>query len=807
MSEKEIIGRQFGDFKITEALGKGGMGSVYKSTQLSLHRPVAIKILSPSFANNKEFVERFDLEAKSVASLVHQNIIQMHSKGVTEEGLHYFAMEFVDGEDLAVKIKRGVEFSEEEIVDIIRQSCMGLESAWKKRIIHRDIKPSNIVITKEGVVKIADFGLAKSLESTNKLTRTDVFMGTVNYTAPEQGEGEQIDHRADIYSLGIVFYHLLTKRVPFKATSPSAVIYQHIHKRPTPPREVNPKISPEIEKVVLKAIAKKPEDRYQNMVEFRKALEAVKQKQPLPGKKEKIWEGKRNRIIALAGIILPLIIGSSTWYFLSHKAKDETAKIVPAPEMQKDETIKIVPVPEIQKDETSEIVQAPEMQKDEGKLKYDEIMENIYEASNYADKSVFASDLPPETVNLSSIVVLDEFPKENKHYKIDGIVRTDVPYYRFLIKSPHGDYDVLSIRDLFKVCHEIRVIENYRATEEGSEAWNAAGKSFKNIGRGAMQIIKEPTESVRAFGRAGKKLWRGIGRFLDNDEKKASDGTDRARGGKGMFVGKHARQFAAEQGLDVYTDNLYAKALIREVARKRAKGSVGVSAGLIFFSPITSVQLLSYSLTPSGIDPETEKLIRDESPPELKLILVNRYKELGPIYGKRYILKTFLNNPNYTPREKAYIYFYLKRLVKLDDDSPGVEDPVPAIDYLGNAGSPDEATFGTNQIELLSSYQQHAKDLKTLVITSNMLGAITEKKKLLFIIPYDIVGNTTDMKEFLDEVVADAKEHGAKKTQLWFMGNVTKGFIKKSSSKGITVKDNVLKYPHFAPKDTSDKSE
>ncbi len=275
-----MTGKRFGDFEIREEIGKGGMGQVYKARQISLDRDVAIKILPSNLSGVEEFRERFDIEAKAVASLVHENILQMYSKGITDDGIHYFAMEYVDGEDLSDKINRGVHFSEKDAVDIAIQVCRGLETAWRKNIIHRDIKPSNIMVAKNGTVKIADFGLAKSLDATKKMTQTNMYMGTVAYTSPEQGEGKPLDHRTDIYSLGIVLYQLLTGSVPFKAETPSSVIFKHVYEAPPSPRTINPAISPQAEAVVLKAIAKKPEDRFQNAVEFREALESLVKVQP-----------------------------------------------------------------------------------------------------------------------------------------------------------------------------------------------------------------------------------------------------------------------------------------------------------------------------------------------------------------------------------------------------------------------------------------------------------------------------------------------------------------------------------------------
>ena len=329
-----MIGKRFGDFEIKEEIGRGGMGSVYKARQISLNRYVAIKILPRNLSNDDEFVERFDIEAKAVASLIHQNIIQMYSKGVMEDGTHYFAMEYVDGEDLSFKIKSGVRFSEKKIIDIIIQACQGLESSWRRNIIHRDIKPGNLIITKDGVLKIADFGLVKCTEATKKLTRTNVYLGTVHYSSPEQGEGKPLDHRADIYSLGIVLYQLLTNKVPFEGETPSSVIYKHVYEAPVSPKNINPNLSPQIEAVVLKAIAKRPDDRYQNIVEFREALESVKQmwsdkmmeSTAAPAEKMKgISRGRRNVIVIVALLIL-LIGGTVMFAIISPPLKTEPGR-------------------------------------------------------------------------------------------------------------------------------------------------------------------------------------------------------------------------------------------------------------------------------------------------------------------------------------------------------------------------------------------------------------------------------------------------------------------------------------------------
>lgn len=424
----------------------------------------------------------------------------------------------------------------------------------------------------------------------------------------------------------------------------------------------------------------------------------------------------------------------------------------------------------------------------------------------------FGGEASPSTVSFSSIAILKNLSRENKYFTIDDTVRVDGYYYRFLIKSPHGDYDILSTRDIFKTCHEIRVIEEYRATKEGSEAWNAAGESLKNIGRGAKQIVKEPKESAKAFARAGGKLIRSIGRFFKKQgegkpDEKAGDGTDRDKGGEGLFVGKHARQFAAEVGLDVYTDNPYAQALIQEVAKARSRGSIGTSVGLFFLAPVQGLGLLSNALTPNGFDAETEKLICEESPAELRYVLTGKYKtELGVECNDNSPIKTLLDNPNYSPREQAYLYFYLRRLTK-PETGEGAEGLPGVIEHLGKVKLPVAATFATNQMELLFAYQKHENNLTRLITAADMVGGVTGKQEQIFIIPYDMVESTAEMKDFLNEMAKSAKTHGVKKTQLWFVGDAMSDFISEAKSLGITVRKNALLLPHFAPVDTEKKGE
>ena len=220
---------RLGTYRIIETLGAGGMGVVYKAHDQSLDRHVALKVLSRELTQNKQFVERFEREARAAAQLSHPNITMIFFCG-SQDRTHYYVMEFVEGRNLADLVKERGVLQPTRALDIARQSALGLKAATAHRIIHRDIKPSNLLLTAEGQVKITDFGLAKAVLGTAlELTSTGVVMGTPLYMSPEQGRGANVDHRSDIYSLGATLYHLLTGKPPFDADSPIALILKHIN--------------------------------------------------------------------------------------------------------------------------------------------------------------------------------------------------------------------------------------------------------------------------------------------------------------------------------------------------------------------------------------------------------------------------------------------------------------------------------------------------------------------------------------------------------------------------------------------------
>ncbi len=261
--DEGLSGSTLGDFVLETLLGRGGMGAVYKGRQVSLDRPVAVKILPPHLAHDEGFRGRFQIEAKSVAKLTSAHVVQVYGAGI-DRGLHWFAMEYVEGHDLARLVREKGKLGHRESLDFVLQAARGLAAAGDLGIVHRDIKPSNLMVTPKGVLKLMDFGLAKVSGSGDRLTMTGTVMGTVSYFSPEQGRGESCDHRTDLYALGVVFYELLTGRLPFQGEDPTSIIYQHIHVAPKAPREVDPAIPEDYQAVCLKCMQKRAEDRYQD---------------------------------------------------------------------------------------------------------------------------------------------------------------------------------------------------------------------------------------------------------------------------------------------------------------------------------------------------------------------------------------------------------------------------------------------------------------------------------------------------------------------------------------------------------------
>jgi serine/threonine protein kinase/Tfp pilus assembly protein PilF len=255
-----------GKYRIIKKLGEGGMGVVYKAEDTRLERTVALKFLPSELSQDSKSRDRFIQEAKAASGLDHPNICTIYEIGESEEERMYIAMSYYEGETLKEKIC-SVKLELEETLDITRQMAQGLAKAHGKGIIHRDIKPANAIITSDGLVKIVDFGLAK-LAGEMRITRTGTTMGTAAFMSPEQAQGEEVDHRTDIWSLGVVLYEMLAGQLPFQGENEQSVLYSIMNRDPEPVSNLVPGIPAELEQIVAKALQKNPEDRYQSFDEF-----------------------------------------------------------------------------------------------------------------------------------------------------------------------------------------------------------------------------------------------------------------------------------------------------------------------------------------------------------------------------------------------------------------------------------------------------------------------------------------------------------------------------------------------------------
>ncbi len=259
------IGMMLGDrYEILEKIGTGGMSDVYKAKDHKLNRNIAVKVLKQEFSENNNFVNKFRTEAQAAAGLMHPNIVNVYDVG-SEGGIHYIVMELVEGITLKKYIEKKVRLSAKEAVSIAIQISNGIEAAHNNHIIHRDIKPQNTIISKEGKVKVTDFGIAKA--ATNNTVSSNV-MGSVHYTSPEQARGGFSDERSDIYSLGITMFEMLTGRVPFNGDTTVAIAIKHIQEALPYPSDYADDIPYSVEQIVLKCCQKSPDRRYQSMGEL-----------------------------------------------------------------------------------------------------------------------------------------------------------------------------------------------------------------------------------------------------------------------------------------------------------------------------------------------------------------------------------------------------------------------------------------------------------------------------------------------------------------------------------------------------------
>jgi eukaryotic-like serine/threonine-protein kinase len=274
----EVLGERY---QLQDPIGRGGMATIYRGRDLRMDRVVAIKVLREVYSTDPKFVTRFQREAKAASSLQHPNIVQVYDYGQSD-GNYFIVMELIEGTDLRRYLRsRGVLAVDRAII-IAHDVALGLGAAHRRAIVHRDVKPQNILVGRDGSIKLTDFGIASVYKDINaeRLTTTGMTLGTVQYYAPEQAQGEIVSPAADVYALGIVMYEMLTGRTPFDGDTPVAVAMQHIQDAPTPPSQLNPNIPPALEEIILNCLEKEPGARFRDGSTLARALELLGDEEP-----------------------------------------------------------------------------------------------------------------------------------------------------------------------------------------------------------------------------------------------------------------------------------------------------------------------------------------------------------------------------------------------------------------------------------------------------------------------------------------------------------------------------------------------
>jgi serine/threonine protein kinase len=270
---EDLTGREIGRYQIVAPLAAGSMATVYKAFQPVIHRYVALKVLPKHLASEPTYVGRFQQEARIVANLQHPNILSLFDYGEAD-GYTYMVMPLVEGGTLA-GLLQGQPLPLERIRFVVSQMADALHYAHQQGVIHRDVKPSNVLINKHGTCLLTDFGIAKMIEVAVRFTGTGESVGTPTYMSPEQGLAQPVDRRSDIYSLGVILYQMATGQLPFKGKTPIATVLMHVNDPLPPPWRINPDLSPDLDRVIVTALAKQPADRYATAAELAKDLLAA----------------------------------------------------------------------------------------------------------------------------------------------------------------------------------------------------------------------------------------------------------------------------------------------------------------------------------------------------------------------------------------------------------------------------------------------------------------------------------------------------------------------------------------------------
>jgi serine/threonine protein kinase/beta-lactam-binding protein with PASTA domain len=336
-----------GRYRLEARIGSGGMAEVYRGVDPVLNRTVAIKILLPQYARDTNFVARFRREAQAAARLNHPNIVGVYDTGADGD-TQYIVMEFIEGRTLADFLGAGRRLTPVQAAEVSQKVCGALAAAHAQGVIHRDIKPGNIMVTRDGTVKVMDFGIARITSGVETAPQTSAVLGTASYLSPEQAQGAPVDARTDIYSLGTVLYELLAGRPPFLGESPVAVAYKQVNEAPVPPSQLNPDVPPREDAVVMRALSKNPANRYQSAQEFSEdldrvikgqdvhatpllpgageATQVISRPQPtavLPPQVEEKGSGRKVWLGILIGVLIVAVLGGSGYLLVNSLTKND----------------------------------------------------------------------------------------------------------------------------------------------------------------------------------------------------------------------------------------------------------------------------------------------------------------------------------------------------------------------------------------------------------------------------------------------------------------------------------------------------
>ncbi|HEY4723175.1 MAG TPA: serine/threonine-protein kinase, partial [Anaerolineae bacterium] len=328
-----LAGHTLGKYRLIEKVGQGGMAQVYKAYQPDLDRYVAIKVLHPHLTGDEDFAARFQREARAIAALEHPNILRVYDYDM-DDGLAFLVMEYLEGLNLRERLRdmscRGESMSLAEVGQIVCALADALDHAHRQGVVHRDLKPSNVIVTTSGRPVLTDFGIARMVDTTT-ITGSGGALGTPAYMSPEQGKGQPGDARSDVYALGILLYQLCTGQLPFDADTPYAIILKHITAPLPSPRTLRPDLPESIVRVILKALAKNPDDRFQSAGEMSQALHASELREITPPAPRPLGAiGRRRRILIGAALVAVAGILIAGGLLLTRQMSREQAGLTPA---------------------------------------------------------------------------------------------------------------------------------------------------------------------------------------------------------------------------------------------------------------------------------------------------------------------------------------------------------------------------------------------------------------------------------------------------------------------------------------------